>query len=211
MIRSFVAFRTHRTLSLAVFIGAGMLGAARPAIAHAQSQCDQMAGNLVANCGFETGTFSSYTRSGDTASSGVDQISSHTGSYGAYFGTRGASQTLAQTLATTAGTPYTISFSLLSEDALPGPAFFRAFFGGQSVFDLSGQAPLDYTSYRFTGIATGATTELQFVTQNDLSFYDLDDVSVTLGATTIPEPTTVALIGGGLLALGAAARRRRVR
>ena len=199
----------HRAGVAPVLFGAALLGAARPAAAQATSQCNAVAGNLVANCGFESGSFSGYTLSGNTTNSGVDAFSAHTGGYGAYFANRGGSQTLAQTFATTAGGRYTFSFFLLSEDALPGTAFFRAFFDGQQVFDLETQAGLNYTRYSMTTTATGAATEMRFVVENDPSFYQLDDVSVAPAATTTPEPASAALVGAGLLSLAAAARRRR--
>ncbi len=192
----------------AAFAGAAVLGAARPAAAQASSQCAAVAGNLVANCGFESGGFDGYTLAGNTANSGVDAFSAHSGGYGAYVGNRGAAQTITQTLATTAGGRYTFSFFLLSEEALGGTAFFRAFLGGQQVLDLESQAPLAYTRYSFTTTATGPATDLRFVVQNDLSFYDLDDLSVAPAATTTPEPAGVVLVGVGLLSLAAAARRR---
>ncbi|HEY0778071.1 MAG TPA: carbohydrate binding domain-containing protein [Gemmatirosa sp.] len=195
----------------ALLAAAGLLGATRRATAQMPSQCTAVAANLVANCGFETGAFGGWTASGDTSNTGIDAYSTHSGGYGAYFANR-APQTLAQTLATVAGTRYTVSFWLLSEDnPIPGTAFFRASMGGAPLVDLEGQAPLAYTEYSFTTVATGAATELQFAIENAPSFYQLDDVSVVPAAvTTTPEPATTALVAAGLLALGAAARRRRV-
>lgn len=201
-----------RTSLAASVLLAGSLGATRPATAQSASACAAVAGNLVANCGFETGSFSGWTLGGDTSNSGVDMFSSHTGRYGAYFANNGAPQTVAQTLATTAGTRYTYRFWLLSEDlTYQGPAFFRALVGGQPLFDLEGQATGSFTAYSFSAVATGASTPLQFVVENAPSFYQLDDVSVAPSATITPEPASAALVGGGLLALGAAARRRRAR
>lgn len=186
---------------------AALFGTAHAAAAQSPSVCDAVAGNLVVNCGFESGSFGGWTAVGDNANSGVDAFSARSGAYGAYFANRGP-LTLTQLLSTVAGARYTVRFSLLSEDnPIPGTAFFRASLDGTQLFDLETQAPLAYTSYSLTGVATGATTQLQFVLENAPSFYQLDDVSVA--ATTTPEPASVALIGGGLLALGTAAHRRR--
>lgn len=198
-----------RTAAAAGLLVAGLAGAARPAAAQPASACAAVAGNLVANCGFEAGSFGGWAAGGNTSNSGVDLFSSHTGTYGAYFANGGGAQTLAQTLATTAGTRYTYRFWLLSEDALPGTAYFRAFVGGQELLDVEGQAPLAYTAYSFSAVATGASTRLRFVIENAPSFYQLDDVSAAPAATVTPEPASLALVAGGLLALCGAARVRR--
>ena len=182
--------------------------ASRPAAAQGAGACDAIAGNLVANCGFEAGAFGGWAVGGDVSNSGVDQLSAHSGTYGAFFA-NGDPLTLSQTLATTSGTRYTYRFWLRSEDAYPGAAFFRAFADGRPVFDLAGQAPLGYTEYSFTDVAVGTSTRLEFVVENAPSFYQLDDVSAAPAASTVPEPGGVALVGSGLLTLLAVAARRR--
>lgn len=200
--------RIARAALPAPLLAAALFGTARPAAA--QSACAAVAGNLVANCGFETGTFSGWTLAGDLSNTGVDQFSAHSGSYGASFANNVGSETLTQTLATVVGTRYTYRFWLLSEDpTYTRTAFVRAFVGGQQLFDLEGQAAGAYTAYAFAATATSASTQLQFVIENAPSFYQLDDVSAAPAATTTPEPATTALLGAGLVALGVTAMRRR--
>lgn len=197
-----------RASRVAALLAAGLLGTARPAAAQGAAACAGVAGNLVANCGFETGTFGGWTLGGNLSNTGVDHFSAHSGAYGASFANRGGAATLTQTLATTAGTRYIYRFWLLSEDpTYAGTAFVRALVGGEQLFALEGQASGAYAEYAFAATATGASTQLQFVLENVPSFYQLDDVSVA--AATIPEPATTALLGAGLVALGVVAMRRR--
>jgi hypothetical protein len=84
------------------------------------SLCIAVAGNLVSNCGFETGAFTSWTIGGNTLNPGgnyygVDAFDTNSGNYGAYMsqdfidgGT--APVDLSQTIATTAGAMYSFSF-----------------------------------------------------------------------------------------------------
>jgi hypothetical protein len=46
------------------------------------SECDATPGNLVANCGFETGDFTSWTQSGDLSFTDVDPDCAHSGDFG---------------------------------------------------------------------------------------------------------------------------------
>src|SRR5207342_1372158 len=66
--------------------------------------------NLVTNGGFETGDFTGWTNGGNTGFTGVDPGIQHSGTYGAFFGPIGSNGFLSQTLATTAGGVYTLSF-----------------------------------------------------------------------------------------------------
>src|SRR5258707_4542450 len=46
------------------------------------ADCARVAGNLVVNCGFETGDFTGWTRSGDQGFTSIDTVSAHSGTYG---------------------------------------------------------------------------------------------------------------------------------
>src|SRR5215831_8056320 len=73
------------------------------------SQCDGVDGNLVANCGFETGDFTAWTQSGDLSFTGVAAGFGHSGTFGAFLGPVNDQGMLTQTLPTTAGGTYTLT------------------------------------------------------------------------------------------------------
>ena len=70
--------------------------------------------NLVVNGGFETASFFGWTQIGDTNFDGVGPgpADAHSGFWSAFFGTDGATTTLSQNIATTAGQTYEVSFFL---------------------------------------------------------------------------------------------------
>jgi hypothetical protein len=188
------------------------------------SLCDAMTGNLVANCGFETGDFTDWALSGNTLNPamtyyGVDGPDANSGNYGAYMsqdfldgGT--APVDLSQTLTTSVGTMYSVSF-WLEQDSTPTTGYthmFSASWGGTSILSLTPTVAVpgtvgSFTEYSFTETATAASTALAFAFENDDFYWSFDDVSVTAVAPT-PEPSTALL--AGMAALGILSLRRRL-
>src|SRR5437660_11959785 len=79
------------------------------------SACDAIAGNLVDNCGFETGDFTDWTATPAPVGShfGVNSFSSHTGFEGAFFmASDGFADSIAQSIPTLSGSTYTVTFWL---------------------------------------------------------------------------------------------------
>jgi hypothetical protein len=197
--------------ALAALLLVGVSALAAPA--HAQ----------VVNGGFEDADFTGWTLSGnaDYTSNNPNTFvfgDPHSGDDAAWLGPVGSDGFLSQTLATTPGTAYTVSYWLAvdSADGAPTPNDFSATFGGQALFsgidlaatDGNADPAADYTEYTFSTVAAGPSSVLQFGFRDDTSEFRLDDVSITPAA--VPEASTTISFGL-LLALGSSAAALRTR
>jgi PEP-CTERM motif len=187
------------------------------------------AGNIVSNCAFQTGDSTGWTISGNTANPGgnyygVDTFDAYPPStYGAYMSQDSMVSEnpvdLGQSLSTTVGTTYTITF-FLDQDTAPTTGYthsFDATWGGTSLLDLNptvsmpgpyGLPPGGYVEYQFTETATSSSTALTFAFVNDDSYWSFDDISVTPQGVPAPEPSSLLLLGTGLLGLMGMARSK---
>lgn len=161
------------------------------------------AANLVVNSGFETGDLSGWTLSGTNSAPsdngiyyGVDGADAHGGNYGAYFGPVGGILKLDQTLATSPGTTYMISFWLAQAPETPAPYVnsFMASWGGTTLYSQVGFPSSGFTQYNFLSTASSPSSILEFGFRNDAGFFSLDDISVTASDTAVPEPATPLLV-----------------
>src|SRR5262245_32227643 len=145
--------------------------------------------NLVQNGGFETGNFSNWTLEGSLADTFVSFTFSHSGNYGAGFGsTQPQPDYISQSLATTSGQSYKLSFWYLSGDDSGGtPTRFIVQWGNNTIFDQSDLVMPVWTNMQFLVTATTNSTVLKFGGYNRPDYTQLDDISVTPPA---PGPQT---------------------
>lgn len=150
--------------------------------------------NLVVNGNFATGDLTGWVDVGGT--SVVCPGGTPGGSCEASFAAAGfSSSSITQSIPTTPGSLYTVSFSLqntgISGDTPPNQ--FSATFAGQ-VLSLSNQESFDWRAYSFTATASSSSSPLQFAGRNNCCEYDLTLVSVVLSDLSL-----VGLTGNNLV------------
>ena len=162
-----------------------------------QSICDGTAGNLVTNCGFETGTTSGWTVSGSTSLSGVTTLSPNSGTYNYQIGSN-ALNILSQNIATTPGATYRFSFFQRAHEGDDGPNNqLTAYWNGLPVF-AEVNANHAFIQRTFTVTATAATTQIRFEGANPTDYSFLDDVIVLTPDLTVTKSHTGNFFQGQL-------------
>jgi alpha-tubulin suppressor-like RCC1 family protein len=151
----------------------------------------QIVGPIVANGGFETHDFTGWTLSAAQYNSVVTGLS-HSGQWSARFGQVGSPAFLSQTLLTSPGTNYLLSFWLNCD----GQAIneFTASWNGTAIFAQTNlPATTGWTNMQFVVAATGTSTVLTFGFRDDPGYIGLDDVSVV--PLSLPAITGISLAG----------------
>lgn len=182
--------------------------------------------NLVQNPGFETGALDDWTA--NTAApnfwrvqtAGFNGLAPFAGSFFATTGCSGApcitgtsseQSSLSQTLSTTAGQSYNLTFEFYT-GAFGAPNELDVLWNGTSVLDLGPGGTLGdvtvYTLYSVPNlIATSSSTTLTFLGRQDPGWDALDNVDVEAASAT-PEPSSLALLVSGALGLLGVSRRK---
>ncbi len=187
-----------------LLLGNGFFAEAAP------SACSSVGGNLIVNCGFETGTRSGWSTSpagSNGVNYGVDAVDAATGSFGVYLAGFSSPATLSQSVATTAGLPYSVTFSIAHPDSnIPPYSNSLLIQFGSSTLLAEYNLAFPFEQFTILGYASAASSRLTFSAIDPLSFFSIDDASVV--AAPVPEPSTLALAGTALGCALAYTRRR---
>jgi flagellin len=201
-----------------LFLSLGFLGLSCilfPSVSKADT-CGSVVGNMVSNCGFESGNLNGWTLSNGAPWDGVGTGLVHSGTYAMGLGNEGAfgDADLSQTLTTTPGQTYLVDFFVAndgSSDADNKMVRFEFFWDGAAnnydyddrLLDIESGPTFPYTEYSFNVMGTGSDS-ISFLAINDIGNFHIDSVSVV----PTPEPSTLALLAVGLVGLAVLSRRK---
>ena len=128
------------------------------------------------------------------------------GSFYSVWGNVGSDGTISQTISDTPGAQYTFSFWFASVG--DNPSDFSALWDSTTLFSMTNpNTGVNYTEYSFAVTGTGSDT-ITFNGRDDPAWMALDNISVTQNTGTTPEPSSLLLLGSGLLTVGGVIRRK---
>jgi PEP-CTERM motif-containing protein len=165
--------------------------------------------NLLTNGSFETGDFTGWNQSGleEVVTGGFYVYpGAQDGNFYSVWGNVGGDGQISQSFSDTAGAHYTFSFWFASVGDVPSD--FSASWDSTTLLSLSNpNTGVNYTEYSFAVTGTGSDT-ITFTGRDDPAWMALDNISVTPSTGTTPEPSSLLLLGSGLLAVGGVIRRK---
>jgi hypothetical protein len=117
---------------------------------------------------------------------------------------------VSQVITTTPGATYVLSFDLGGSTFWGRPDSLTASAAGTSqTFTTPATGTNDdWYHHSMQFIASSSSTTVTFQGAAGIHYIGLDNTSVELGSSSVPEPGTLALLGLGLAALGLSRRRK---
>ncbi len=191
------------------------------------------AGNIVLNGNFLTGDLTDWTSNTCTNIACIDAgwavgafsltdpgtapsdtpNSAATGCEGVPCSDATSGDWISQVLTTDPTMTYTLTFLLDPGTSDSMPVELDVLWAGTVIATITDLTPSTWVPETFSGlIPTGTATTLEFTGRDDSGVLAIDDIAANgtaSGPSTVPEPASLMLIGGGLLGIGTMLRRKR--
>jgi hypothetical protein len=163
-----------------------------------------MVGQLVQNGGFETGNLADWMLTGDVSHVVASTYSGavHSGAYGVFIENGGGPGYLSQSLPTVPGQTYSVSLWLDSQYDLT-PTGFSVAWAGNTLCAFTNLTEIGWTNLQFTVAAANTFSVLKIGFANGVSFFGLDDISVTAASPGISAvtPASGSATGGTIVTI----------